>query len=251
MASPWGATPSSASLTDVASTTLTPPLRQTLSSPRSRRRAGQAPGAFSRANTPTPSTWSALMALSTWLARSRSPCCALARFPTASETRSSGGSSSARPRPCRQRSLCRPAHPVSFFTQPRWGCRPPGWRPRPSPRFRRLSLRPPARCQSARRGLLCRASSRRRSCATRPIEWREAYFSPICYLTAVSDTTCIHHKIRDGRFWWGVARVVRCLCAPSAKILVEQPLNYAEEAVGVPASQEVDPRDYDDFVKRT
>ena len=83
------------------------------------------------------------------------------------------------------------------------------------------------------------------------IEWREAYFSPICYLTAVSDTTCIHHKIRDGRFWWGVARVVRCLCAPSAKILVEQPLNYVEEAVGVPASQEVDPRDYDDFVKKT
>ena len=83
------------------------------------------------------------------------------------------------------------------------------------------------------------------------VEWQEAYFSPVCYLTARSDTICMHHKLRDGRFWWAVARVARCLCAPSLKIVVEQPLNYVEEALGVAASQTVDPREYDDFVKKS
>ena len=83
------------------------------------------------------------------------------------------------------------------------------------------------------------------------VDWQEAYFSPICYLTARSDTTCMHHKLRDGRFWWGVARVARCLCAPSLKTIVEQPLNFVEEALGIEASQTVDPREYDDFVKKS
>ena len=83
------------------------------------------------------------------------------------------------------------------------------------------------------------------------VDWQEAYFSPVCYLTARSDTTCMHHKLRDGRFWWAVARIARCLCAPSLKVVVEQPLNYVEEALGVAASQTVDPREYDDLVKKS
>ena len=82
-------------------------------------------------------------------------------------------------------------------------------------------------------------------------EWEEAYFNPPCMFSSLSDTSCMTHKLRDGRFWWGVAKVAACICAPAAKVFVEQPRSHAEEAIGIAASQSVDPRDYDDKVKKT
>ena len=82
-------------------------------------------------------------------------------------------------------------------------------------------------------------------------EWEEAYFNPPCQFSSRSDTTCMHSKMGDGRFWWGVAKVALCLCAPSDKVFVEQPWSHAEEAIGVAASQSIDPRDFDDRVKKT
>ena len=82
-------------------------------------------------------------------------------------------------------------------------------------------------------------------------EWEEAYFNPPCQFSSRSDTVCMHNKMGDGRFWWGVAKVARCLCAPSDKVFVEQPWSHAEEAMGVAASQSIDPRDFDDRVKKT
>ena len=82
-------------------------------------------------------------------------------------------------------------------------------------------------------------------------EWDEAYLNPPCMFSSFSDTTCMHLKVRDGRFWWGVAKVALCICAPAGKTFVEQPLNMAEEAIGILASQSIDPRDFDDRVKKT
>ena len=83
------------------------------------------------------------------------------------------------------------------------------------------------------------------------IEWDEVYLNPSCMFSSISDTTCMHLKVRDGRFWWGVAKVALCICAPAKKTFVEQPLNMAEEAIGILASQSIDPRDYNDRVKKT
>jgi hypothetical protein len=81
--------------------------------------------------------------------------------------------------------------------------------------------------------------------------WEEAYFNPPCMFSSWSDTSCMVDKLRDGRFWWGVAKVLACICAPSPKVFVEQPRSHVEEATGIPASQSIDPRDYDDKVKKT
>jgi len=66
--------------------------------------------------------------------------------------------------------------------------------------------------------------------------FKRIYASPSCVMQCWSDQDCLHHKVCDGRAWWGCAAVLRAYTWPATNlVLVEQSDTIVDVCFGLRA----------------
>eukprot|EP00965_Chrysotila_dentata_P024005 795253-Pleurochrysis_carterae.AAC.1 len=76
--------------------------------------------------------------------------------------------------------------------------------------------------------------------------WKRVFAWPPCTHQTTSNTTHAHQKRRDGRAFWGIALVLRCLCADADCVVVEQPDTIIPAATGIAPTVRFRPSDFGD-----